>query len=93
MDDSEFDLAEVIECLRQQLRESRIKGVGQTPRFLVDEAEVELKVGVTGKREGGLNFKVFGIMGLTLVFAVAQAPLMKRHQIPESGPPEPNQGP
>ncbi|MEZ5939757.1 MAG: trypco2 family protein [Planctomycetaceae bacterium] len=61
MDNSEFDLTEVIECLRQQLREARIRGVGQTPRFLVDEAEVQLKVGVTGKREGGLNFKVFGI--------------------------------
>ncbi len=26
-------------------------------------------------------FKVFGIMGLTLIFAIAQAPLMKRHAI------------
>ena len=61
MGDSEFDLAEVIECLRQQLREARINGVGQTPRFLVDEAEVELKVGVTREGEAGMNFKVFGL--------------------------------
>ena len=26
-----------------------------------------------------VNFKVFGIMGLTLIYALAQAPLMKRH--------------
>jgi intracellular septation protein len=28
-------------------------------------------------------FKVFGIMGLTILFAVAQAPLMKRHHLDE----------
>ena len=31
-----------------------------------------------------VNFKVFGIMGLTLVFALAQAPLMKRYQTPDT---------
>jgi len=61
MNDSEFELAEVIDSLRQQLRNARIKGVGQSPRFLVDEAEVELKVGVTDKGDAGLNFKVFGV--------------------------------
>lgn len=30
-----------------------------------------------------VTFKVFGIMGLTLVFAVAQAPLLKRHALPD----------
>jgi intracellular septation protein len=30
-------------------------------------------------------FKVFGIMILTIVFAVAQTPLMKRHHLPEDG--------
>ena len=33
-----------------------------------------------------VSFKVFGIMGLTLVFAIAQAPLMKRHHRPETTP-------
>lgn len=61
MADSEFELAEVIESLRQQLRNAQIKGAGQIPRFQVDEAEVELKVGVTDKGEAGLNFKVFGV--------------------------------
>ena len=28
-----------------------------------------------------VTFKVFGIMGLTLIFALAQAPLMKRHAV------------
>jgi intracellular septation protein len=32
-----------------------------------------------------VTFKVFGIMGLTLAFAVAQAPLLKRHALPEAG--------
>ncbi|HEY7765849.1 MAG TPA: septation protein A [Aestuariivirgaceae bacterium] len=32
-----------------------------------------------------VNFKVFGILPITLVFAISQAPLMNRHMI-ESGP-------
>ncbi len=28
-----------------------------------------------------VTFKVFGIMGLTLIYAIAQAPLMKRHAV------------
>jgi len=28
-----------------------------------------------------VNFKVFGIIGLTLVFAMSQAPLISRHQL------------
>ena len=31
-------------------------------------------------------YKVFGIMVLTIVFALAQTPLMKRHHLPEDGP-------
>lgn len=31
-----------------------------------------------------VTFKVFGIMGLTLLFAIAQAPLMKRYHQPEA---------
>jgi intracellular septation protein len=30
-------------------------------------------------------YKVFGIMGLTILFAMAQAPLMKRHHLAEEG--------
>jgi intracellular septation protein len=30
-------------------------------------------------------FKVFGILGLTIVFALSQTPLMARHHLPESG--------
>jgi intracellular septation protein len=29
-----------------------------------------------------VSFKVFGILGLTLVFAVTQAPLLRRHETP-----------
>ena len=28
----------------------------------------------------------YRIMGLTLAFAIAQAPLMRRHQLPDSAP-------
>lgn len=39
-----------------------------------------------------VTFKVFGIMGLTLIYAIAQAPLMKRHAleppVENSGKPE-----
>lgn len=30
-----------------------------------------------------VTFKVFGLLGLTFVFALAQAPLMQRHHIPD----------
>lgn len=36
----------------------------------------------TQTEEFWVSFKVFGLMGLTLVFAVCQAPLMKRHALP-----------
>jgi len=36
-----------------------------------------------------VTFKVFGIMGLTLIFAIAQAPLMRRHALePQSDTPD-----
>jgi intracellular septation protein len=31
-------------------------------------------------------FKVFGLMGLTLAFALAQIPLMNRHHLAEDAP-------
>ncbi len=33
-----------------------------------------------------VSFKVFGILGLTLVFALAQTPLMRRHHLAADGP-------
>jgi intracellular septation protein len=30
-----------------------------------------------------VNFKVFGIMGLTMIFSLAQMPLLNRHRIPD----------
>lgn len=35
-----------------------------------------------------VTFKVFGLMALTLAFALAQAPLMSRHHVPEEAAPE-----
>jgi len=35
-------------------------------------------------------FKVFGLMGMTLLFALSQAPLMSRHHAPDEAPPEPD---
>jgi intracellular septation protein len=35
-----------------------------------------------------VNFKVFGILLLTLVFALAQTPLLNRHKLPESDEPD-----
>lgn len=32
-----------------------------------------------------VTFKVFGLIGLTLVFTLAQMPLMTRHRLPEAG--------
>jgi intracellular septation protein len=32
-----------------------------------------------------VNFKVFGLLPLSLVFALAQAPLMTRHMVEEPG--------
>jgi len=40
-----------------------------------------------------VNFKVFGIMPLTLVFALAQTPLIMRHTLPEDAEPAPHGDP
>jgi len=34
-----------------------------------------------------VTFKVFGIMALTIVFALAQVPFLARHRLPEAAPP------
>lgn len=33
-----------------------------------------------------VNFKVFGILALTIVFTMLQVPVIMRHQLPEAGP-------
>jgi intracellular septation protein len=35
-----------------------------------------------------VSFKVFGLMALTLVFAITQAPLMKRYALPLEADPQ-----
>ena len=35
-----------------------------------------------------VSYKVFGILGLTMIFAMSQAPLMKRHHLSEAQPTE-----
>ena len=54
--------------------------------FFVAMAALNELVWRTQSTDFWVNFKVFGIMGLTLVFAIAQAPLMKRHHIAEPDP-------
>ncbi|KAF2992568.1 septation protein A [Methylocystis sp. MJC1] len=48
--------------------------------FLAGLNEVVRRVVTTDE---WVNFKVFGILPLTLLFAIAQAPLILKHQIPE----------
>ena len=35
-----------------------------------------------------VTYKVVGILGLTMVFAMSQAPLMQRHRLPQEEMPE-----
>ena len=51
--------------------------------FFVAMAALNELVWRTQSTDFWVNFKVFGIMGLTLLFAIAQAPLLKRHHRPE----------
>lgn len=39
-----------------------------------------------------VSYKVFGILGLTMIFAMSQAPLMKRHHLGEARPSEERDG-
>ena len=61
MGKKQIPLAKVIGELRSQLRQAREQGKDEEPRFLVDEAEIELQVGVTTEGEGGVgvNFWVY----------------------------------
>jgi intracellular septation protein len=38
----------------------------------------------TMSTDAWINFKVFGLAGLTAAFMILQAPLIRRHQLPES---------
>ncbi len=61
--------------------------------FFLAMAALNEAVWRTQSDEVWVNFKVFGILGLTLVFALAQTPLMRRHHLAtpeaagESAPP------
>ncbi len=54
--------------------------------FFLAMAALNEMVWRTQSTDFWVSFKVFGIMGLTLLFAIAQAPLMKRHHHPEATP-------
>jgi len=51
--------------------------------FFIAMAGLNELVWRTQSTDFWVNFKVFGIIGLTLLFAAAQAPLMQRHHVPE----------
>ena len=53
--------------------------------FFAAMAALNEAVWRTQTEEVWVFFKVFGIMILTIIFAVAQTPLMKRHHVPEDG--------
>jgi len=49
--------------------------------FFIAMAALNEAVWRTQSTDFWVNFKVFGILGLTLVFALAQTPLMRRHHL------------
>lgn len=58
---TKLPLSDVISHLRSELRKARLEGEGEEPRFLVDDAEIELQVGVTSGVDGkvGVKFWVY----------------------------------
>lgn len=60
---AKVELSAVIEELRTELLKARWKGREKQAKFVVDEAEIELQVGVTegSDGKGGVNFWVFTI--------------------------------
>lgn len=54
--------------------------------FFAAVAVVNEAVWRTQSTDFWVTFKVFGIMGLTLVFVMTQLPLMQRHALPASDP-------
>ena len=51
--------------------------------FFVVMAALNEVVWRTQSTDVWVTFKVFGLMGLTLLFSIAQAPLMMRHRLAE----------
>lgn len=56
--------------------------------FFIAMAALNELVWRTQSTDFWVNFKVFGILGITLVFGLAQTPLILRHRLPD----EPEQG-
>ena len=61
MSDAKIELSKVISELRNELFKARKDGEGQLPRLVVDEAVIELQVGVTASADvkGGVSFWVY----------------------------------
>ena len=55
--------------------------------FFLAMAALNEAVWRTQSTDSWVAFKVFGLMGLTIVFGMFQIPLMNRHHRPESGDP------
>ena len=51
--------------------------------FFIAMAGLNEAVWRTQSTDFWVSFKVFGILGLTLLFALSQTPLMRRHHLPE----------
>ena len=51
--------------------------------FFLTMAALNEAVWRTQSTDFWVTFKVFGILGLTLVFVISQAPMMQRHHLPE----------
>ncbi len=60
--------------------------------FFIVMAGVNELVWRTQTTDVWVTFKVFGILGLTLVFAASQAPLMRRHHLADPAEDAPGGG-
>jgi hypothetical protein len=60
---AEFELAEVLVALREEIKTAQDRAAGEQLRFRVDAIEVEVKVGVTRKEAGkaGVKFMVLDL--------------------------------
>ena len=56
--------------------------------FFIAMAGLNELVWRTQSTDFWVTFKVFGILGITLVFALAQTPLILRHRLPEESEPD-----
>jgi hypothetical protein len=55
--DSEIELADMIETLRQELETAQMRGMQRTVAFGVEKVELELKVALSQKVKGGGGIK------------------------------------